>query len=53
MKYTYISLSLLLIPLLLASCLKDQEDIFEKPASERLEAAMKETHNILISAENG
>lgn len=51
MKYLYTLL--LTIPLLFASCLKDQDDIFDKSSSERVQEAIKEARQVLISAENG
>lgn len=45
---------LLLIPfVLLQSCLKDQEDVFDATASARLDAAIKEYKTILAGAANG
>lgn len=35
------------------SCVKDQEDIFDKPSSERLAATLAETQKILTSADIG
>ena len=54
MKKTAIILFLVLaIPALLTSCLFDEEDLFDKSASERIEAAKQEAYTVLESAENG
>ena len=54
MKKTAIILFLVLaIPALLTSCLFDEEDLFDKSASERIEAAKQEAKTVLESAENG
>lgn len=52
-KSTIITLLLLAVPTLLTSCLFDEEDLFDKSASERIEAAKQEAKTILESAENG
>lgn len=39
--------------MMLSSCLKDQEDIFEVDPSNRLEQRLEECKNTLISSENG
>lgn len=38
---------------LLTSCLKDQEDVFDKPSAQRAEEAIAADYNILASAGNG
>lgn len=54
MKKSAIILFLVLaIPTLLTSCLFDEEDLFDKSASERIEAAKQEAKAVLESAENG
>lgn len=54
MKKTAIILFLVLaIPALLTSCLFDEEDLFDKSASERIEAAKQEAKSVLEGAENG
>lgn len=54
MKKTAIILFLVLaIPALLTSCLFDEKDLFDKSASERIEAAKQEAKTVLESAENG
>ena len=54
MKKTAIILFLVLaIPALLTSCLFDEEDLFDKSASERIEAAKQGAKTVLESAENG
>ena len=47
------TISVLAIPALLTSCLFDEEDLFDKSASERIEAAKQEAKTVLESAENG
>lgn len=46
-------LILLALPLIFSACLKDDEDKFNKSASERLEEAVKESITVLQGAENG
>ena len=46
-------LFLMLPALLMTSCLKDQEDVFEKPASIRSAEYLENAKNVLTSAENG
>lgn len=54
MKKTAIILFLVLaVPALLTSCLFDEEELFDKPASERIEAAKNEAKSVLEAAENG
>lgn len=54
MKKTAIILFLVLaVPTLLTSCLFDEEELFDKPASERIEAAKNEAKSVLEAAENG
>lgn len=53
MKKTAIILLFLAIPVLFTSCLFDEEDLFDKSASERIEAAKQEAKAVLESAENG
>lgn len=38
---------------MLQSCLKDQEDIFDEPASQRMQATLDNAKEVLMSAENG
>lgn len=52
MKRTTI-ISFLALPLLCTSCLFDEEDLFDKSASERIEAAKVEAKAALESAPNG
>ena len=52
MKKTAIP-ALLALPLLFTSCLFDEEDVFDKSASERIEAAKNEAKTVLESAQNG
>lgn len=52
MKRTMI-ISFLALPLLCTSCLFDEEDLFDKSASERIEAAKVEAKAALESAPNG
>lgn len=44
---------ILLLPLLLYSCYKDNEEIFDKPAAERIAQALQEYQEALISSEYG
>lgn len=53
MKYIYRYILLICIPFVLLSCVKDEEDIFDELASKRMEKALKEYNDILVSAENG
>lgn len=46
-------LSFLALPLLFTSCLFDEEDVFDKSASERIEAAKNEAKTVLEGAPNG
>lgn len=52
-KTIIIQFLVLAIPALLTSCLFDEEDLFDKSASERIEAAKNEAKSVLESAENG
>ncbi len=40
-------------PLLLSSCLKNDDEVFDESSSNRLTASLKETQKILMDAENG
>ncbi|WP_101689538.1 DUF4302 domain-containing protein [Dysgonomonas massiliensis] len=51
MKYIYTLL--LTIPLLFTSCLKDQDDVFDKSSPERMQEALDNAMEILTNAENG
>ena len=42
-----------LFPLVLSSCLKEEEDYFDKSASARIEEAVKNAISVLEGAENG
>lgn len=53
MKHIYRYLLLICIPLVLLSCVKDEDDIFDESAVNRMSKALKEYTNILASAENG
>ena len=46
-------LALLSLTLLFSSCLFDEEDVFDKSASERIEAAKIEAKTVLEGAPNG
>lgn len=52
-KIKNFSLLLFALPLLLTSCLKDNDEVFDESASERLQAALAETRSVLRGAENG
>ena len=49
----FIYLLLLLPALVMQSCLKNQEDFFEEPSSERLANFNANAYNTLRSSENG
>lgn len=49
----YITLLLLALPLLLNSCLKDQEDKFDESASTRMQNYLTKAQQVLVSSENG
>ena len=51
-KHIFIYL-LMALPLLVTSCLKDQEDIFDESASQRVETYLANAKRVLTSAENG
>lgn len=51
MKYIYTLL--LTIPLLFTSCLKDQDDAFDRSSPERMQEALDNAMEILTNAENG
>ncbi len=53
MKNKIIITLLLAMPMIFASCLSDQEDVFDQASSERLEKALAEAKEILVSAEEG
>ena len=44
---------ILVVAVALSSCLKEQADVFDKPASTRMEEALENTREILSSAQNG
>ncbi len=48
-----IYLLLALLPLWLQSCVKEEEDLFDQPAAQRISATLKEYHKILQDATNG
>lgn len=54
-RYSKILVYLLMVlpTLLMQSCLKDQEDIFDEPAATRLQNYLNEAHNVLKSSEKG
>lgn len=54
MKKKIFAYLLLMLPaLLLTSCLKDQEDVFDKPASIRTKEYLEKTRRVLTSSEHG
>ena len=54
MKKTNIACLLLVtLPLLLQSCLKDQDDIFSESASARMSNYLKNAADVLVGADNG
>lgn len=52
-KIKYFSLLLMALPLLLTSCLKDDNEVFSDSASKRLQQALEDTRSILRSSEQG
>ena len=50
MKKIYL---LLILPLLLQSCLKDEKDLFSESAADRIDNTVKADRSVLIGAENG
>lgn len=53
-KINILTLLLIALPaLLLQSCLKDQEDVFDEPASNRLQSAVLNAKKVLMSSQNG
>lgn len=52
MKKIYYLL-LLALPLIFQSCFKDDDDIFDKPASQRMEERLMQDQQILMGATNG
>lgn len=55
MKNSIIRIAVLLcaVPVLLTSCLKDQEDVFDDSSNSRMQQTLKETKDVLMSAANG
>ena len=53
MKKIYILLLMALPALMLQSCLKDQEDVFNKSASARMSEYLKNANDVLVGASNG
>ena len=52
MKKIYYLL-LLALPLIFQSCFKDDDDIFDKPASQRMEERLMQDQQVLMGATNG
>ena len=52
-KKIFVYLLLMMPALLLTSCLKDQEDVFDKPASIRTKEYLEKTRRVLTSSEHG
>lgn len=52
-KKIFLYLTLALPTLLLQSCLKDQEDVFDKPYSQRMEEFLQAAQDTLVNAPNG
>ena len=48
-KTIYLSIFTMLSILTMQSCLKDQEDVFERPSSLRLQDVLENTHNTLTT----
>lgn len=53
MKKIYVLLLMALPALMLQSCLKDQEDVFDKSASARMTEYLKNANDVLVGAANG
>ncbi|MGI6232846.1 MAG: DUF4302 domain-containing protein [Prevotella sp.] len=51
--YKFSVIAALALPLVLSSCLKDQEDAFEESSSARMQAYLSKTQEVLTSSENG
>lgn len=49
----YIYILMLLPTLLLQSCLKDQEDVFDEPSAVRMQKTLEDVKKVLTSSENG
>ena len=52
-KIIKLSLLLLALPLLMTSCLKDDNEVFGDSSSKRLQQALEETRTVLRSSEKG
>lgn len=52
-KIFKLSLLLLTLPLLMTSCLKDDDEVFSDSASQRLQKTLEEARTVLRSSENG
>ena len=52
-KIFKLSLLLLALPLLMTSCLKDDDEVFSESASQRLQKALDEARTVLRSSEKG
>ena len=53
MKKIILGAALAFVSMSLTSCLHDNEDLFDKPAAERMEEAVKADKELLESASNG
>ncbi|HRN15923.1 MAG TPA: DUF4302 domain-containing protein, partial [Xylanibacter oryzae] len=49
----YIYILMLLPTLLLQSCLKDQEDVFDEPSAVRMQKTLEDVKKVLTSSEHG
>ena len=52
-KIFKLSLLLLALPMLMTSCLKDDDEVFGESASQRLQKALDEARTVLRSSEKG
>ena len=52
-KIFKLSLLLLALPLLMASCLKEDNEVFGESSSKRLQKALEEARTVLRSSEKG
>jgi hypothetical protein len=53
MKYIYYFLLVIFIPVILSSCLKEEKDIFDDSAANRMTKTIEEYYDVFTSAENG
>ena len=49
----YLPVLIAFVAMTLQSCLKDQDDVFDKPSSVRMQEYLNDTKEVLVSSENG